>query len=315
MKFQSIKHSVIIISYNQEKYISECLESVFNQSVLPYEVIVADDCSNDNTWQIIQEYYYKYPNILKPVTNKINIGIYNNLNNALKLTTGNVLSGMGGDDFFEKDLFENLNKSIIENNIDVNNEKFIVVTNTAHYYPNKKITIFNNNNLRSKNIFKEQLRNGVSLRWIGYSLNLKEYMFSSDEIGYGADWVRNANIILNCHKFIFGNFISTYYRVGVGVTSKLKLREHANYNLKGLPFFISAFETSIDKSDKKYLTFYKSLNEYHKDPGFFKYFKMLYWYILNLGNFSVNNSFAKNSKIVFPFTSVLYYIRKIIFRY
>ena len=45
-----IKLSVIIISYNQEKYISEAIESVINQKTnFKYEILVSDDCSKDKT--------------------------------------------------------------------------------------------------------------------------------------------------------------------------------------------------------------------------------------------------------------------------
>ncbi len=41
--------SVIIPMYNAEKYIGECLESIFAQTFIDYEIIVVDDCSTDNS--------------------------------------------------------------------------------------------------------------------------------------------------------------------------------------------------------------------------------------------------------------------------
>ncbi|MDY2801481.1 MAG: glycosyltransferase family 2 protein [Fusobacterium mortiferum] len=48
--------SVIIPTYNSEKYIDETLNSVLDQTYREFEIIIIDDCSNDNTWKIIKQY-------------------------------------------------------------------------------------------------------------------------------------------------------------------------------------------------------------------------------------------------------------------
>ena len=48
--------SVIIPTYNSEKYILDCLNSIFNSTYTNYEVIIVDDCSNDNSLSILKEY-------------------------------------------------------------------------------------------------------------------------------------------------------------------------------------------------------------------------------------------------------------------
>ena len=75
-----IKLSVIIISYNQEKYISEAIESVINQKTnFKYEILVSDDCSKDKTQEIIEKYEKKYPNLVKNIKHKKNLGGTGNL--------------------------------------------------------------------------------------------------------------------------------------------------------------------------------------------------------------------------------------------
>lgn len=89
---------VAIISYNQEKFIAETLDSALNQT---YEninqIIIADDGSDDLTPDIIKQYAAKYP-IIKPVLAKKNKGIAHNFNRALKAVNGEFLCIMGGDD-------------------------------------------------------------------------------------------------------------------------------------------------------------------------------------------------------------------------
>ena len=61
-----IKLSVIIISYKQAKYIRDAIDSVLMQKVnFKYELLLADDCSQDGTLEIMKEYEKKYPDIVR----------------------------------------------------------------------------------------------------------------------------------------------------------------------------------------------------------------------------------------------------------
>ena len=48
--------SIIIPMYNTEKYIGECLDSIFAQTFDDYEIIVVDDCSTDNSCAVVENY-------------------------------------------------------------------------------------------------------------------------------------------------------------------------------------------------------------------------------------------------------------------
>ncbi len=89
-----IKVSVIVHTYNHEKFIRQTLDSIVNQEVnFQFEVIVGDDASTDATPQIIQEYYHKFPEIIKPMLHPKNLGGYgkNNTLETLKVSKANIL--------------------------------------------------------------------------------------------------------------------------------------------------------------------------------------------------------------------------------
>lgn len=93
--------SVCMVSYNQEQYIKEALDSVLMQKTnFKYEVIISDDCSKDNTLAILTEYKNKYPNIVKVVTGEKNLGYPNNQRRSLENAKGKYIALCDGDDFW-----------------------------------------------------------------------------------------------------------------------------------------------------------------------------------------------------------------------
>lgn len=94
------KVSVCVVTYNHEKYIKECLESIVTQECnFDFEVIVGDDCSTDNTRAIVQEYANKYPNIVKPIFHEKNLGPQGNYLYIHNLAKGEYIAGIDGDDY------------------------------------------------------------------------------------------------------------------------------------------------------------------------------------------------------------------------
>lgn len=100
MNVNNIKVSVCIVTFNHEKYIRECLESIVTQKCnFKFEVIVGEDCSTDNTKAIIQEYIDKYPDIVKPLFHKKNVGASDNYFATHNLAIGEYICHVDGDDY------------------------------------------------------------------------------------------------------------------------------------------------------------------------------------------------------------------------
>ena len=68
-----VEVSVSVITYNHEKYIAKCLDSILSQKTnFQFEILIHDDASTDGTVDIIKEYEKKYPDIVKPIYEKEN---------------------------------------------------------------------------------------------------------------------------------------------------------------------------------------------------------------------------------------------------
>lgn len=92
------KISIILTSYNHERYIREAIESVLNQSYSDFELIILDDASSDNSWEIINDYID--PRI-KAYRSEINLGPVDELNKAIfEKTSGEYVAIHHSDDIW-----------------------------------------------------------------------------------------------------------------------------------------------------------------------------------------------------------------------
>lgn len=93
--------SILVITYNHEKYIRECLDSLLNQRVdFPYEIIIGEDCSVDRTREIVVEYAHQHSEKITAVLNDANIGANANIRNIFNRAKGEYVAFCEGDDFW-----------------------------------------------------------------------------------------------------------------------------------------------------------------------------------------------------------------------
>lgn len=94
------KVSVCVTTYNQEKYIAQCLQSLVDQETdFDFEIIVADDCSTDETRAIVQSFKDKYPDKFRLFLHDKNIGAYKNFYFVHEQAWGEYIAHMDGDDY------------------------------------------------------------------------------------------------------------------------------------------------------------------------------------------------------------------------
>lgn len=119
--------SVVMATYNGAKYISEQLDSIFAQTLVPDEIIIVDDCSVDNTWEILNEYAYCNPKI-KLYRNNVNLGVVKSFEYALTLSSGEFVALADQDDYWLPNKLELLIKNIGANWL-IHSDAYIVDAN------------------------------------------------------------------------------------------------------------------------------------------------------------------------------------------
>jgi len=100
MQVQQPLFTVATITYNSAKWVKQAIESVLASSFTDFELLISDDCSTDNTWEIIQQYNDLRINAWR---NEKNIGEYPNRNKVLNAAKGKFILYLDGDDILYKD--------------------------------------------------------------------------------------------------------------------------------------------------------------------------------------------------------------------
>lgn len=172
--------TVSIAAYNVEAY----LEDTLNSCIVPLEmqkyleVIVVNDGSTDNTWQIAKRYCDKYPDLFVCI-NKENGGYGSTINCSVKLAKGKYFRLLDGDDYFNTDELCNFIKAL--ENLDVD----LILNDYSICYENRKRVESRKLNLEekvSKNISELNLQNSIGMFSFCYKTEiLKEKDIYIDE--------------------------------------------------------------------------------------------------------------------------------------
>ena len=104
--------SIGIPTYNKSNYLKEAIQSVLNQTYQNYEIVIVDDCSTDNTKEIVESFkdkriqYYKLENNLRPPRS---------WNECVKFSKGKFFAILPHDDFYEPDFIKKTIQEFEEN--------------------------------------------------------------------------------------------------------------------------------------------------------------------------------------------------------
>lgn len=97
--------SVVMPNYNHARYLPEALQALLDQSYRPLEIIVMDDCSTDNSVEIIQGFARKDP-LIRLVQNERNMGVLPTVNRLIKVASGDYVCSTAADDLLLPGMLE-----------------------------------------------------------------------------------------------------------------------------------------------------------------------------------------------------------------
>lgn len=98
-----MKVSVVITSYNYDKYIKDAIESILNQSYSDFELVIIDDCSTDNSVKIIKQFEDER---IKFIQNEENLGLKSSIQKAISYCSGEWIAFLESDDLWLPDTLE-----------------------------------------------------------------------------------------------------------------------------------------------------------------------------------------------------------------
>ncbi|WP_297277207.1 glycosyltransferase family 2 protein [uncultured Brachyspira sp.] len=144
--------SIIIPVYNTEKYISKCLDSLINQTFKDIEIIVVNDCSTDNSKQIIESYKEKDSRIIY-IENKVNSGPLVARKNGTLKSSSKYVTYIDSDDELELNTFEEVINILQDKEYDVIHFDMLAVTDDKKQkkeierYSSTKLSVIDENYL------------------------------------------------------------------------------------------------------------------------------------------------------------------------
>lgn len=145
--------SITILTYNQEKYISRCIDSVLSQeTTYPYEIIIGEDCSTDGTRTICQHYVDTHKNI-QLLTREKNVGVTKNWIDCVRHSSGEYLMMLDGDDWWH-----NPHKIQMQINLMVQHPK-CVLCHTSCDILNARINKIKHSTLKIESYSEQQIFN------------------------------------------------------------------------------------------------------------------------------------------------------------
>ncbi|MDE6490981.1 MAG: glycosyltransferase, partial [Muribaculaceae bacterium] len=122
-----------MLTYNQQEYIARAIEGVIMQRVdFGVELIVADDCSSDDTRCICREYAARYPGVIRLIENKVNKGLVDNYFDTVMLASGKYIADCAGDDYWDDP--DRLQRQV--DRLEADQSAVLAYTNYRRYYEN-----------------------------------------------------------------------------------------------------------------------------------------------------------------------------------
>ena len=271
--------SVAMATYNGEKFIGKQLETILNQTIKVDEIIIVDDCSQDNTVELIRDIMDRNPDTIKLISNTTNIGYKRNFKKALELCSGDYIFLSDQDDEWELYKVEEMLHILKNNDISVLSSSFKLIDDKSEHIPSKNKFGFSNQNFYKRilkkgclvqvplhDLFFHNMSQGCSLL---ITREIRDFFirYFVDDLPH--DWQLNVLGALNnktyfYYKELFRYRIHSENTIGYGV-NKIPLKNKFSFQVRTMVVndCVKVCEY-ISKIDREYIFNNKRLCRYNE---------------------------------------------------
>lgn len=296
MNNRDYKISVLLPTYNCEKYISSALESILIQTHKNIELLILYDESNDKTYQIICSVKKRDSRV--KIIHCNGTGLIGALNKGLELANGEFIARMDADDLSALDRFEIQLDHIIRTNSDICGSHFFVINSNS-----KKI----NAKIVPTDVDGINVRLGSTVPFAHGSVLIRTQFFRENFIQYGLNYkyaedyalwvelVKKGAVFTNVDRFLY-----EYRELPNSLSKKVAIgnkRDNKSLNNNFIRTNFNVYITSIKNSTLKYENLTDDEKKYLLIGSFkllkFGYYKNFY-YVLKKSNIKIITIFALN---------------------
>lgn len=248
-----MKISVVMTSYNSEKYISEQLESILQNCEADTEIIICDDCSTDNTINIINTFD---DSRIKLYINNVNLGVNKNFENALHFVTGDIVIISDSDNVWLKGkithvlpYFRNNKVGLVMHDAIITNDKLEPIVDSYFGWRHSK-----------PGLLRNIIKNGYGGSMIAFKSSLMRHIlpFPKKMPFFFDEWI--GMVCSKYSKCIFINEKLSMWRRHDSTVSSINQVPHSNQDktdIKHFFIFIHIINIIIDRINKIILIFFR----------------------------------------------------------
>ena len=280
----NLKISILIVTYNQSEVIGRAIESILIQKKYGlFKIVICDDCSTDNNWDVINDYYSKFPEIISIHRNTKNLGIYGNCNNIINLREKSDLYYiLSGDDALCDGVLNEIQTFALNNNLKNCQESYSIYCDWMSITPNNIKNIHRNDIILSRiNPISLKHRNLISNRSVFISDKvISQFKPVPTDMGLSlAEELFDRQYQLFSSKNFYCSFVGSVYYTNIGVSTKLHNQDYYKENILTSKTVYNIFCNKLNGKDYYYSLYIQSIYDYLYKPTLRKLFKILKYYI------------------------------------
>lgn len=306
-----LKINVLIITYRQADVISRALDSIICQKEWGLnKIVICDDNSPDNNWDVIQEYYSKYPDIILPYRNDENIGIYRNAEKRISLRgEADLYIRMAGDDALCDGYLEALQKFCSDKSDIVKTKAVAIYSDWINISPDGSQTVRTNKAISTNSSpISLKVRGLICNRSVAVSEQVLSRFQPIDQT-HGLCWAETQfDLQTQCISEInyYCDCLGSIYYSGIGVSTKMNTLFYYKENIVKYTLMLDKYP--LQKKDQEYIKYNLYYYKYLVNRKFCDLVRCRRAYIKSLNSIS-DYSIIDASKTIYRMIRVAYKVK------